>query len=256
MQNNIFPTLFIGQKLVKLSEVDSTNTYLKYLVSNSKPLIEGTVIMADHQFAGRGQNDNIWNSNKGQNLTVSIYLRPSFLAVTEQFFLNIAVCLGITDALITLLNNDCVIKWPNDIFYKNRKLGGILIENTSKGYLIKESVIGIGLNVNQTDFGDLNDKATSIAKILHQNYELTDLLAQICAAIEKRYLQLKSRQKFILEADYKNRLYLLNKPSSFEINNEVIEGEIVGIAPEGYLIIKIDGVNRQFDLKEVKFIIK
>jgi BirA family biotin operon repressor/biotin-[acetyl-CoA-carboxylase] ligase len=255
LQNSIFPTLFIGQSLVKLSEVDSTNTYLKDLVSKSKPLMDGTVIMADHQFAGRGQNENIWYSQAGLNLTCSIYLKSSFLAVNEQFFLNMAVCLGITDCLITLLNNDCSIKWPNDIFYKNRKLGGILIENITKGYQLKESIIGIGLNINQTDFGDLENNATSIAKILHQNYDITNLLIQICAAIEKRYLQLKSGQKTILAADYQKRLFLLHQTSMFEINNKVVEGEILGVATEGYLMMKIDGESYEFDLKEVKFIV-
>ena len=129
MQNSIFSTLFIGQNLVKLSEVNSTNTYLKELVSKSEPLIEGTVIMADHQFAGRGQKDNIWYSQAGKNLTFSIYLKPSSLAVSKQFILNMVICLGIVDALKPILGNDSKIKWPNDIYFKNNKLGGILIEN-------------------------------------------------------------------------------------------------------------------------------
>ena len=255
MQNSIFPTLFIGQSLVKLTEVDSTNTYLKDLVSKSKPLMDGTVIMADHQFAGRGQKDNVWFSQAGKNLTCSIYLKPSFLAISEQFYLNIAVCLGIADCLITLLNHDCSIKWPNDIFYKNRKLGGILIENTIKGYQLKESIIGIGLNINQTDFGDLENNATSISKILHQNYDITNLLIQICASIEKRYLQLKSGQKTTLAADYQKRLFRFQQRSKFFINYKIVEGEILGVTPDGYLIIRIDDESRQFDLKEVKFII-
>jgi BirA family biotin operon repressor/biotin-[acetyl-CoA-carboxylase] ligase len=255
LQNSIFSTLFIGQNLVKLSEVNSTNTYLKELVSKSEPLIDGTVIMADHQFAGRGQKSNVWISKKGENLTFSIYLKTSFLAVNEQFFLNIAVCLGITDWLISLLKHDCSIKWPNDIFYKNRKLGGILIENITKGYQLKESIVGIGLNINQTDFEHLEDNATSIAKILHQNYDLTNLLAQICGAIEKRYLQLRSGQKLLLNAEYQSRLFLLNQSNNFEIDNRIVEGKIKGVTPEGYLIIEIDGENHQFDLKTVKFII-
>ncbi|MBU1762117.1 MAG: biotin--[acetyl-CoA-carboxylase] ligase, partial [Bacteroidetes bacterium] len=99
MQNNIFLTLFVGHSLVKLNEVDSTNTYLKNLLSNSKPLIEGTVIMADYQTAGRGQKNNIWESEKGANLTFSILLRPSFLAINQQFQLNKAISLGISDVL-------------------------------------------------------------------------------------------------------------------------------------------------------------
>ena len=179
MQNSIFSTLFIGQNLVKLSEVNSTNTYLKELVSKSEPLIEGTVIMADHQFAGRGQKDNIWYSQAGKNLTFSIYLKPSSLAVSKQFVLNMVICLGIVDALKPILGNDSKIKWPNDIYFKNNKLGGILIENSTKGYQLKESIIGIGLNVNQKDFPESLSRVTSISNVLLKDYNLDDLLIQI-----------------------------------------------------------------------------
>lgn len=255
MQNNIFLTLFVGQTLVILQEIDSTSTYLKNLLSNSTPLIEGTVIMAEHQSAGRGQKDNVWKSEAGKNLTFSIYLKPNFLPVNDQFALNKAISLGIIDTLQPLLGENCKIKWPNDIYYHDKKIGGILIENVTKGYQIKECIVGIGLNVNQTDFNDLKDSATSISKILQQDYELHKLLTQICQNIEGRYLQLKSSKIAILEKDYFKNLYRLEESHFFEINHQKIKGIIKGTNPQGKLLLQTDESLMELDLKEVKFII-
>ncbi|MBC7652965.1 MAG: biotin--[acetyl-CoA-carboxylase] ligase [Oligoflexus sp.] len=254
MQNNTFLTLFVGQTIVKLSEVDSTNTYVKELLSNSKPLLDGTVIMADHQFEGRGQSNNVWESKPGENLTLSIYLNPSFLAVNLQFELNKAICLGITDYLISLLGDDCKIKWPNDIYYQDKKIGGILIENVTKGYQLKDSIVGIGLNINQKEFGELNNRASSLSKILHQDYDLDKLLAQICNSIEKRYLQLKATKLELLNADYTARLFRLNEPYLFKIDEQIILGTIKGVNNNGRLIVGMEKGIREFDLKEITFI--
>ena len=123
MQNNIFSGLFVGQNFVSIKEVDSTNTFLKNLVSNSKPVIEGTVIMAESQYAGRGQQNNGWHAEAGKNLTFSILLKPSFLPLADQFDLTRAISLGVFDALLPLLGDKLKIKWPNDIYYANNKLG-------------------------------------------------------------------------------------------------------------------------------------
>ena len=254
MQNNTFLTLFVGQTIVKLSEVNSTNTYVKEILSNSKPLLDGTVIMADHQFAGRGQSNNVWESKPGENLTFSIYLNSSFLAVNHQFELNKAICLGIIDHLVSLLGDECKIKWPNDIYYQDKKIGGILIENVTKGYQLKDSIVGIGLNINQKEFGKLNNSASSLSKILHQDYDLDKLLAQICQSIEKRYLQLKAGKIAVLDADYTAKLFRLNKPNLFKIDDQVILGTIKGVKSNGRLIIGIANGTKEFDLKEITFI--
>lgn len=255
MQNNTFLTLFVGQTIVKLSEVDSTNTYVKELLSNSKPLLDGTVIMADHQFAGRGQNNNVWESKPGENLTFSIYLNPTFLAVNQQFELNKAVCLGIIDYLNLIIGDEFKIKWPNDIYYQDKKIGGILIENITKGYQLKDSVVGIGLNINQKEFGDLNNRASSLSKILHQNYDLDKLLAQICQSIEKRYLQLKAGKLQLLHDDYLKRLFRINELHQYSIENQNFEGIIKGVTPTGRLTLQLlGGKLMDLDLKEVKFI--
>src|SRR5690606_10094291 len=129
----------------------------------------------------------------GQNLTFSLLLKPSFLAIKNQFSLNMAISIALNNALQPLVGNGISIKWPNDIYYQNRKLGGILIENIISGQSFKSSIIGIGLNVNQQHFQpELKDRATSIYQILHKDVNLDELLAVICSQIESQYLKLKS----------------------------------------------------------------
>jgi len=152
LQNNIFSGLFVGQNFVTLKEVDSTNNFLKDLVSNSKPLMEGTVIMAENQFAGRGQQQNGWFTEAGKNLTFSLLLKPHFLDIADQFDMVRVISLGVFDALEPLVGKKLKIKWPNDIYYGDHKLGGILIENLIQAGQIRNSIIGIGINVNQERF--------------------------------------------------------------------------------------------------------
>jgi BirA family biotin operon repressor/biotin-[acetyl-CoA-carboxylase] ligase len=198
LQNNIFSGLFVGQNLVTLKEVDSTNSFLKNILSNSKPVPEGTVIMAEDQFAGRGQRENTWYAEPGKNLTFSILLNPLFVDVANQFDVTRMASMGVYDALEPLLNKDLKIKWPNDIYYKDKKLGGMLIENILAGSSIKHSVIGIGLNVNQENFPATAGNATSLKQILQKDYDLKLLLSEICSHIEAYYLHLRAgRVEFV-----------------------------------------------------------
>ncbi len=255
MQNNIFSGLFVGQNLIKLNEVDSTNNYLKNLLSNSKPLPAGTVIMAEHQFAGRGQNNNKWLSQPGKNLTFSIYLRPSFIRLDEQFMLNKSIALGLIDCLTNIMPEHCKIKWPNDIYYKDKKLGGILIENIARGYILKESIIGIGLNVNQEVFENELQNAVSLKQMLHNHYDLMKLLADICKSIESRYMQLKAGNEQKISEDFLNSLYRLNEDHQYLIKGEIVEACIIGVARDGCIITKSKGITMHHNLKEIEFII-
>lgn len=256
MQNNTFSTLFVGQNLIKLSAVDSTNNYLKNLASNSEPLAEGTVIMADHQFAGRGQMNNEWIAEAGKNLTFSLLLRPNFLKVPEQFLLNIAVSVALNEVLLKYLPSGLSIKWPNDIYVENKKIGGILIENVIVGSNIKHSIIGIGLNINQSDFtGELKSKSVSLSQILQQDVNLMALLKEICTQIEQLYLKLRAGKYTNLKELYVSKLYRLNEVARYAANGKVFEGIIEGISNEGLLKIKpIDGETVEFGFKEVAFI--
>ncbi|MDB5110163.1 MAG: biotin--acetyl-CoA-carboxylase ligase [Mucilaginibacter sp.] len=257
LQNNIFSGLFVGQNLLTLKEVDSTNNFLKNLLTNSKPVPEGTVIMAESQFAGRGQQENKWHSEPGKNLTFSVLLNPAFLGVLNQFDLTRAISLGVYDALEPILGAQLKIKWPNDIYYADKKLGGMLIENLIQGGQIKNSIVGIGINVNQQDFPAGTGNPTSIRQILHEDYDLRTLLSEICTHIEAYYLNLKAGKIVFLRNAYLNRLYWLNEPQKFKAQNEVFAGTIINVKETGLLVIKNNNnEEREFSLKEIEFLNK
>ena len=255
MQNNTFSTLFVGQNLIKLSAVDSTNNFLKSLVSNSEPLPEGTVIMADDQFAGRGQQHNTWVAESGKNLTFSLLLKPTFLPLNLQFLLNMAVSIAINAALTQYLGSNLTIKWPNDIYFKNQKIGGVLIENSIIGNDIKTAIIGIGINVNQQHFGgELTYKATSMYQILQKDVNLMALLAEICGQLESLYLQLKGGKHTKIKKAYVEKLYQLNKLASYQKDGGVFEGVIKGVADSGLLQMETQSGLAEFNFKEITFL--
>jgi BirA family biotin operon repressor/biotin-[acetyl-CoA-carboxylase] ligase len=255
LQNNIFSGLFVGQNFVTIKEVDSTNNFLKELVSNSKPLIEGTVIMAENQYAGRGQQQNGWHAEPGKNLTFSLLLKPSFLPVTDQFDLVRAISLGVFDALEPMLGNKLKIKWPNDIYYADQKLGGMLIENMIQGGQIKNAIIGIGLNINQEKFPDNLPNAVSLKQILQQDYDLKVLLSEICRNIEAYYLNLKAGKISFVRNTYLNRLYQLNEEKVYRSKDGVFNGIIKGVKDNGILVVKSNnGEELEFSLKEIVFL--
>lgn len=255
LQSNDFSGIFIGQKPIILERVASTNDYLKANLSKSKPFPEGTVIMAVDQYAGRGQVGTQWRSPPGENLTASILLYPDFIHPSQQFTLNIVICLAIQEVLSTILNEKVQIKWPNDIFVNNKKLGGILIENILQGNLWKYAIIGIGLNVNQTDFPSEMSKAGSIIKLLHQTYSIEKLLSEICTSIDHHYFQLRSGNFIEQKRLYCKHLFGINEIRNFNIDGIIVEGKIVDVDDNGRLAIDFNGHLAKFGFKEIEYLI-
>jgi BirA family biotin operon repressor/biotin-[acetyl-CoA-carboxylase] ligase len=256
LQNNIFSGLFVGQNLLTLKEVDSTNNFLKNLLSNSKPVTEGTVIMAESQFAGRGQQNNQWHAEPGKNLTFSVLLKPTFLAVTDQFDLTRAISLAVYDTLCPILGDQLKIKWPNDIYYSDKKLGGMLIENLLQGNIIKSAIIGIGININQENFPEGATNATSVKQILQKDCNLRDILADICNNIEAYYLTLKAGKINFVRNAYLDRLYWFNQNKRFRAAGEIFNGTITGVKQNGLLVVNKDGEETTYNLKEIEFLNK
>jgi BirA family biotin operon repressor/biotin-[acetyl-CoA-carboxylase] ligase len=256
LQNNIFSGLFVGQNLLTLKEVDSTNNFLKNILSNSKPVPEGTVIMAESQYAGRGQQNNQWHAEPGKNLTFSVLLKPSFLAVTDQFDLTRAISLAVYDTLCPILGDQLKIKWPNDIYYGDKKLGGMLIENLLQGSLIKSAIIGIGININQENFPEGATSATSVKQILQKDYDIRDILADICNNIEAYYLALKAGKINLIRDAYLERLYWFNENKRFNAAGETFNGTITGVKDNGLLVINKSGEEVTYNLKEIEFLNK
>lgn len=173
-------------RIVKLDAIDSTNTYLKGLMQ-SETLEDFTVVTANHQQYGRGQMGSKWKSEPGLNLIMSVLKRFDSFQAQEQFFLVVWVSLAVLDALKSFEIPNLSIKWPNDIMSGNRKIGGILIENSLKGPKIQSAVIGVGLNVNQSEFVDLPN-ATSMKLCFGRDYEINEVLEAVLRNLQQGFI--------------------------------------------------------------------
>lgn len=239
----------IGRKIIHLESVDSTNNYTANLL-NKGELTNGTVIMADEQFAGKGQRGAEWLTKPGENLTFSFFLDNVNLSVKNQFYLT---CI-ISNILIDLLRNIGIkakIKWPNDIYVNREKIAGILIENQLSGTLIKSVIIGIGLNVNQLDFGDLN--ATSIQKESNERKNPMDILYSFIEQFNSNWKNFSETNFNDLKSDYLKNLFQINEIGIYEDSSGTFEGKITNVLDSGHLEIEKENKVLQFDLKEIKF---
>lgn len=212
--------------------------------------------MAEHQYQGRGQMGSAWQVEPGQNLTFSVLLKPQFLSVADQFLLNMAVSLAVVKALAQHLPSGLSIKWPNDIYFGNNKLGGILIENTLAGNGLKNAVVGIGINVNQQDFTGIGkSNVTSVSNILQRKADKQQILQDICTALEIEYLNLKNGLTTALKESYLNNLYRFGQLASYKSNGLLFEGTITSVQPNGALVVQVGQTTHLFNLKEIEFII-
>lgn len=212
---------------------------------------EGTVVITANQTAGRGQRGNTWVVEPGKNLTFSLFLKPTFLKVEEQFFLTIIISLAITDTLHQVSNTETKIKWPNDILVNEKKICGILIENSLSQSGIQQTIVGIGLNVNQDNFSI--DTATSVRTILGIDQELNSILNRLLENIERRYLQLRNGKRHELKTEYLNRLFGKGEERNFLIEEKRTVGIILGVDELGKLIIEMDGRFNTFSNKEISY---
>ncbi|MEA5139761.1 biotin--[acetyl-CoA-carboxylase] ligase [Arcicella rigui] len=248
-------TLFTGKTIKYLPVCHSTNDIAAEIIQSEKKLFEGMVIITDHQTAGRGQRGNVWKTSIGENLTFSLILKPQFLKANEQFQLNVAVSLGVLDCLSEFIDEDLRVKWSNDIYFQNQKMGGILIENTLQGYHIAYSVIGIGLNINQSEFPIPN--ATSLKNITKNplQYDLSVMLTKVLENIEKNYLAIKEGHYDLLKNRYLSNLFRIDEEHYFRKNGDIFLGKIIGIDDHGQLGIESAGLVEYYGFKEIEFII-
>jgi len=245
-------TLFLGKNLVFMPECHSTNTFALELCQQSSSSAEGTVVITANQSAGRGQRGNVWIVEPGKNLTFSVILRPSFLPVKDQFYLNIFSALAICDYLKEAGCEDVRIKWPNDIYVRDKKICGILIESQLQGSKITSSVLGIGLNINQRNF--TMGTATSLTLETGRDCDLQQALEQLLGFLEARYLQLRQKLQS-LKIDYLDNLYWINEEHTFQsLELGVFNGTICGLDPAGQLLIRIDGKEKAFGIKDVAYV--
>ncbi len=244
-------TLFVGKNVVFVPECHSTNTLALELAQNQSTA-EGMVVITSYQTAGRGQRGNTWVVEPGKNVTLSILLKPSFLMIKDQFFLNIITSLAVWDTLKKLLTADIRIKWPNDILVNEGKICGILVENQIRGSVISTSVVGIGLNVNQLEFGGIG--ATSMRRSANREFDLQEIFETLVSFFEKRYLQLRENKMAGLKSEYLEQLFAMGVVRNFRREDELFAGSITGVNDHGELEILVDGDVRTFRVKEITFV--
>jgi BirA family biotin operon repressor/biotin-[acetyl-CoA-carboxylase] ligase len=243
-------TIFTGKSLVYLPTCHSTNEYAHVLLAEENP-IEGTLIITPKQTAGRGQRGNTWEAEEGKNLTFSLIFKPSFLKVQQQFYLNIVSSLAVRDTVSYFLEKDLKVKWPNDIYLDNKKIAGILIQNTLKKDSIGSTIIGIGLNVNQESFSD--KKAISMKGFNGIEYSTNEVLNKLLEHIEAYYLKLRELRFTELNQSYLSHLFRFNEEHFFKTEQETFLGTISGLGEDGRLIINTEKGLQLFSFKEIEF---
>lgn len=243
-------TLFVGQKIIHLNSVDSTNNYTTGLVRQTD-IAEGLVVSAEHQTNGRGQRNSKWWAGIAENLTVSIFFKPKFLKVEDQFLLSMAVALAVKQTVEAFVQTKAHVKWPNDILIEKRKIAGILIENSLKGNAIEHSIVGIGLNVNGGVSAAL-PQATSLFELTNKTLDRAEVLERLCEKLEANYLRLRSQSNEIAK-EYNSQVLGVGSWSVFNdaLNND-FEAKVVRIEKDGRMLVECkDGSTRHFGFKEI-----
>ncbi|MDR2362408.1 MAG: biotin--[acetyl-CoA-carboxylase] ligase [Prevotellaceae bacterium] len=234
-----------------LSQIDSTNRYAALHLADAS---EGSVWAAHVQTAGRGQQNNSWESEPYKNLTFSLLLRPTWLPSEEQFYLSKIVSLGVT-RFLRQHRIKPAIKWPNDIYVDDKKIAGILIEHQIAGNSIGSSIVGVGLNVNQETFVSDAPNPTSIYLQTGHTLDLQQALPNLITCILNRYEHLRAGDIRPIDADYRQQLYRLNEWRWFETRTNRFRAKITGVRSSGELLLQNEqGQTEAFLFKEVRFL--
>lgn len=241
-------------QVLPIQQTESTNMHARHLL-NEAYSSENFCVVTHHQIAGKGQLGATWQSEKGKNLTFSLVMQNLQLEVQNQFQLSVLVSLNMIEALNKIGFFKIQLKWPNDIISNKYKIAGILIETIIQNNLVNTAIIGIGLNVNQTEFLGL-PKASSLKRITGIHYNLEEVLHQILVEMEKIPLQLKTRNPAELFEKYHQLLFRRNRASMFQFpDGSVKPGIIQGVKPSGSLrILFEDDYEEDFEVKEIKLL--
>ena len=240
-------TTFDNQ-LIELESVDSSNNYAMARIHEGMAS-DGLIILAHHQWAGKGQRGRSWLDEPGQNLIMSLIIEPGTLKVSQQFLFSAAVALGILDIIQTIESGKWRIKWPNDIYWNDRKAAGILIESIIQGKNWPFAVVGIGMNLNQESFPDEISNAISLKQITNLNYEPVSIARKLVPALQNRIVLLRKEPGKIL-SEFNQSLYKRNESVVLKKGNELIATNIIGVNKTGQLLTDIGSfTNGEVDLK-------
>ena len=233
---SFIPTEMSYFNLIKLDAIPSTNDYLKKLHKEGRAF-DGNLVWAKDQTSGRGQRENKWESDSENSLTFSVYRDFSETKGISPFLISAAVSLAIIETLQELQIPNLAVKWPNDILSCNKKVAGILIENTVKKSQLKSSIIGVGLNVNQLNFLDL-PYAGSLASVTGKEWILEKVFNSLREALELTLFSINNVSKEHWIEEYSNLLWKKDKVALFKRNGKSFKAISKGLSPEGFLLIE------------------
>ena len=234
-----------------LNTVDSTNNYAMGRVHDALAK-HGMLWFANEQTAGKGQRGKAWVTEKGKNIAISLVLEPGRLQITHQFHLSAAVGLACFQFFAAYAGEETKIKWPNDLFWRDRKAGGILIENKYQGKAWKWAVVGIGININQTRFDKFLIKPVSLKQITGKTFNTIELAKELHALLMKNLAELKTAENIMEQ--YNEHLYKINKNVTLRNGDVKFETVIKEVSKEGRLIT-VDAIEREFGFGEVEWVL-
>lgn len=244
-------------KRIHLNQTDSTNTYIKELMAAETDLPEFTLVDAEFQTGGRGQTGNSWESEAGQNITFSLLCHPTFVKASEQFILSEAIALAVQQTL-SEYTDGITVKWPNDIYRGDKKICGTLIECNIMGMMVKDCIIGTGININQKEFNSDAINPISLFQITGHVFDRTEILDKVIKNFTGLYKHISKGKSKDVVCEYKRKLY---RHEGFflykEPDGEPFEAEIVDVESSGYIVLKTrKGEVKKYEFKQVRFVLE
>lgn len=244
--------LSIGHAFIELGSVDSTNNYAMARAASGS-VSHGTIFFAHDQWAGKGTRGKTWTSKPGENIILSAVLEPVALASSQTFALSAGVALACHDLFSRYAGADATrIKWPNDLYWNDRKAGGILIENSFRGDRWAFAIVGVGININQTEFPGTARNPVSLRQITGQSYDAVQLARELGACLDRRYRELEAGISGPI-AQYNTLLYRRGQQVRLRKENATFDTVVTGVSAQGRLLTK-DVLEREFAFGEVEWV--
>jgi len=242
-----------GYPFEVLQMVDSTNNYAMAKV-HAGLAKHGDACFTDHQTSGKGQRGKAWLTGNGRNLALTVILNPKKFNIIQPFELSTAVSLATVDFFTKYAGEETSIKWPNDIYWRDRKAGGVLIENKFNGNNWKWAIAGVGININQAQFSEELLNPVSLKQITGKPFDIEELGRELHQLIMKRTGELLTKRYELLLEEYNQHLYKIHQPVKLKKDNIVFETVIKGVSPQGQLITE-DAIEKRFEFGEVEWIL-
>ena len=242
-----------SQPFIILNTTESTNNHAMEALRSGN-VADGTVFFALEQTKGKGQRSKSWFSNKGENLVLSTIRDTTALKIDNQFQISCITALACHDLISSYTDDDVRIKWPNDLYWRDRKAGGILIENMIKGNSWDKAIIGIGININQTIFPEMPKLPVSLKQITGTSFDPIELAKELCMNLDRRLHLLNTGQFEHQLLEYNATLYKKNEVVQFKKANRKFEATINGVNEQGQLILT-HGIQETIDFGDLEWIL-